>query len=58
MLLRTVTQVGEGNECGLVMEGYKDWQEGDEIVCYETRLVKRSLEEAAATQAVSIDEDF
>lgn len=57
-MLRTVTQVGEGNECGLVMEGYKDWQEGDEIVCYETRLVKRSLEEAAATQAVSIDEDF
>lgn len=37
-------EVKEGLECGIGIEGVKDFKEGDTIVCFEIQSVKRTLE--------------
>jgi translation initiation factor IF-2 len=32
-----VKEVANGFECGIVLDGFTDYKEGDEIVCYESR---------------------
>ena len=39
-----VAEVDEGNECGIVLEGYADIKEGDVLEFYETRQVEKTLE--------------
>jgi translation initiation factor IF-2 len=39
-----VAEVEEGQECGIVLEGYADVKEGDVLEFYETRQVEKTLE--------------
>jgi translation initiation factor IF-2 len=39
-----VTEVDEGQECGIVLEGYADIKEGDVLEFFETRQVEKTLE--------------
>jgi translation initiation factor IF-2 len=39
-----VTEVDEGQECGIVLEGFADIKEGDVLEFYETRQVEKTLE--------------
>src|SRR6266508_769150 len=39
-----VTEVDEGQECGIVLEGYADVKEGDVLEFFETRQVEKTLE--------------
>jgi translation initiation factor IF-2 len=39
-----VAEVDEGNECGVVLEGYADVKEGDVLEFFETRQVEKTLE--------------
>jgi len=38
-----VPDVSEGYECGIGVEGFKDFNEGDTIEVYEIKEIKRSL---------------
>ncbi len=50
-------EVGEGFECGILLDGFNDVKEGDVLEAYETRAVERtSLDEPApATAAAAAD---
>jgi translation initiation factor IF-2 len=39
-----VSEVDEGQECGIVLEGYADVKEGDVLEFFETRQVEKTLE--------------
>ncbi|HEX6229176.1 MAG TPA: EF-Tu/IF-2/RF-3 family GTPase, partial [Solirubrobacterales bacterium] len=39
-----VQEVDEGQECGIVLEGYADVKEGDVLEIYETQQVEQTLE--------------
>ncbi len=39
-----VAEVGEGQECGIVLEGFADIKEGDVLEFFETRQVEKTLE--------------
>jgi translation initiation factor IF-2 len=39
-----VTEVDEGQECGIVLEGFADIKEGDVLEFFETRQVEKTLE--------------
>jgi len=39
-----VAEVDEGQECGIVLEGYADIKEGDVLEFFETRQVEKTLE--------------
>ena len=39
-----VAEVDEGNECGIVLEGFADIKEGDVLEFFETRQVEKTLE--------------
>jgi translation initiation factor IF-2 len=39
-----VTEVEEGLECGIVLDGYQDVKEGDVLEAFETRQVEKTLE--------------
>jgi translation initiation factor IF-2 len=39
-----VQEVDEGQECGIVLEGYADVKEGDVLEFYETKQVEQTLE--------------
>jgi translation initiation factor IF-2 len=39
-----VTEVDEGQECGIVLEGFADIKEGDALEFFETRQVEKTLE--------------
>jgi translation initiation factor IF-2 len=39
-----VTEVDEGQECGIVLDGYADIKEGDVLEFFETRQVEKTLE--------------
>ncbi|MGZ5386538.1 MAG: translation initiation factor IF-2 [Solirubrobacterales bacterium] len=39
-----VTEVTEGNECGIVLEGYADIKEGDVLEFFEVKQVEQTLE--------------
>ena len=40
-------EVKEGFDCGLIIAGFNDFQEGDTITAYEVHEIKRTLEETA-----------
>ena len=37
-------EMREGFECGIGLDNFKKFKEGDIIVCYEIKSIKRSLE--------------
>lgn len=39
----TVTEVGHGHECGLSIEKYRDYQEGDEVECFRLEWKTKEL---------------
>jgi translation initiation factor IF-2 len=39
-----VTEVDEGQECGIVLEGYADIKEGDVLEFFETKQIEKTLE--------------
>jgi translation initiation factor IF-2 len=45
-----VREVAEGNECGMTIEGFDDYESGDLIEIIEIKEVARSLEEVAAAE--------
>ncbi len=47
-------KVSEGTECGLGVEGFLDWVEGDKLECYLMVAKNRRLEEAKASTAVDV----
>lgn len=49
-----VSEVSEGTECGLGVENFLEWAEGDILECFQVVVKNRKLEEAKATQAVDI----
>lgn len=49
-----VKEVAAGLECGVGVEGFSDWQEGDTIECFQMVTKTRKLEEARATMAVDL----
>lgn len=51
---RVITQVNAGLECGIAMEDYSDWEEGDMIEAFNTVQKKRTLEEASASMAAAV----
>lgn len=44
-----VKEVGAGTECGVSVEGFKDWEEGDKIEAFDLVEKRLKLEEAHAT---------
>merc|ERR1712039_274776 len=38
--------VKAGNDCGIDVEGFKEWEVGDLVECFESKERKTSLEEA------------
>ncbi|KAF2314473.1 hypothetical protein GH714_026801 [Hevea brasiliensis] len=51
-----VKEVNAGLECGIGMENYDDWEEGDIIEAFNTVEKKRTLEEASASMAAALEE--
>ena len=46
-----VKEVSAGNECGLRLTGFDEFEEGDSIIAMEIVQARRSLEEAADLHA-------
>ncbi|KAI9116569.1 hypothetical protein K1719_012736 [Acacia pycnantha] len=51
----SVKEVSAGLECGIGLEGYDDWEEGDIIEAFNSVQKKRTLEEASASMAAAIE---
>ncbi|XVF18218.1 hypothetical protein REPUB_Repub11eG0002600 [Reevesia pubescens] len=50
-----VKEVNAGLECGIGMDDYDEWQEGDIIKAFNTVQKKRTLEEASASMAAAVE---
>ncbi|XP_028760545.1 translation initiation factor IF-2, chloroplastic [Neltuma alba] len=50
-----VKEVSAGLECGIGLEDYDDWEEGDIIEAFNTVQKKRTLEEASASMAAAVE---
>ncbi|CAL5406092.1 unnamed protein product [Camellia sinensis] len=50
-----VKEVNAGLECGIGMDDFSDWEEGDIIEAFNTVQKKRSLEEASATMTAAFE---
>lgn len=48
-------QVGAGLECGIGMEDFDDFEEGDILKAYNTRQKRRTLEEASAQIVAALE---
>lgn len=48
-----VNEVSAGLECGLAVEGYTGWKEGDKIELCEIKAKQQSLEEARLVSALA-----
>ena len=48
-------QVNAGLECGLGLEDFDDWEEGDILEAFNTFQKKRTLEEASASMASAVE---
>ncbi|KAI3457575.1 hypothetical protein Pfo_014238 [Paulownia fortunei] len=51
-----VKEVNAGLECGIGIEEFSDWEEGDIIEAFNTVQKKRTLEEASASMSAAIKE--
>ncbi|OAY28880.1 translation initiation factor IF-2, chloroplastic isoform X2 [Manihot esculenta] len=51
-----VKEVNAGLECGIGMEDFDDWEEGDTIEAFNTVEKKRTLEEASASMVAAMEE--
>ncbi|XP_010459294.1 PREDICTED: translation initiation factor IF-2, chloroplastic [Camelina sativa] len=51
-----VKEVGAGLECGIGMDDYDDWIEGDIIEAFNAVQKRRTLEEASASMSAAIEE--
>ncbi|XP_061371494.1 translation initiation factor IF-2, chloroplastic isoform X2 [Gastrolobium bilobum] len=50
-----VNEVNAGLECGLGLEDYDDWEEGDILEAFNTFEKKRTLEEASVSMAAAVE---
>ncbi|XP_057451276.1 translation initiation factor IF-2, chloroplastic [Lotus japonicus] len=50
-----VKEVNAGLECGLGLEDFDDWEEGDFVEAFNTVQKKRTLEEASASMAAAVE---
>ncbi|XP_019455664.1 PREDICTED: translation initiation factor IF-2, chloroplastic-like isoform X2 [Lupinus angustifolius] len=50
-----VKEVNAGLECGLGLEDYNDWEEGDRVEAFNKVQKKRTLEEASASMAAAVE---
>ncbi|MFQ6648467.1 hypothetical protein Gotur_021703 [Gossypium turneri] len=50
-----VKEVNAGLECGMGVEDYDQWQEGDILEAFNTVQKKRTLEEASASMAAALE---
>ncbi|KAK7243965.1 hypothetical protein RIF29_38780 [Crotalaria pallida] len=50
-----VKEVNAGLECGLGLEDYDDWEEGDRVEAFNKVLKNRTLEEASASMAAAVE---
>ncbi|KAB2035587.1 hypothetical protein ERO13_D04G140701v2 [Gossypium hirsutum] len=50
-----VKEVNAGLECGMGVEDYDQWQEGDVLDAFNTVQKKRTLEEASASMAATLE---
>ncbi|EPS69459.1 hypothetical protein M569_05307, partial [Genlisea aurea] len=50
----SVKEVGSGLECGVGVEDFGEWEEGDVIEAFDTVQKRRSLEEASASMAAAL----
>lgn len=48
-------QVNAGLECGLGLEDFDDWEEGDILEAFNTVQKRRTLEEASASMAAAVE---
>lgn len=48
-------QVSAGLECGIVVEGFNEWVEGDVLEAFNTVQKRRTLEEASASMAAALE---
>ena len=48
-------QANAGLECGMGMDDYDEWQEGDILEVFNTVQKKRTLEEASASMAAALE---
>ncbi|KAF5728215.1 translation initiation factor IF-2 chloroplastic [Tripterygium wilfordii] len=51
----TVKEVNAGLECGIAIDHYSDYEEGDILEAFNTVEKKRTLEEAAASMAAALE---
>ncbi|KAF5728090.1 translation initiation factor IF-2 chloroplastic [Tripterygium wilfordii] len=51
----TVKEVNAGQECGIAIDDYGDYEEGDILEAFNTFEKKRTLEEAAASMAAALE---
>ncbi|MCH93852.1 translation initiation factor IF-2 chloroplastic-like [Trifolium medium] len=47
--------VNAGLECGIALEDYDDWEEGDILEAFNTIEKRRTLEEASASMAAAVE---
>ncbi|WJX72762.1 Translation initiation factor IF-2, chloroplastic [Trifolium repens] len=50
-----VKEVNAGLECGIALEDYDDWEEGDILEAFNTIEKRRTLEEASASMAAAVE---
>ncbi|XP_058757077.1 translation initiation factor IF-2, chloroplastic-like [Vicia villosa] len=50
-----VKEVNAGLECGLALEDYDEWEEGDILEAFNTVEKRRTLEEASASMAAAVE---
>ncbi|KAI5440546.1 translation initiation factor IF-2, chloroplastic [Lathyrus oleraceus] len=50
-----VKEVNAGLECGLALEDYDEWEEGDILEAFNTIEKRRTLEEASASMAAAVE---
>ena len=48
-----VAEVTNGNECGIGVEGFIEWKEGDKVAAFEVKTKRQTLEEASENQVVN-----
>ena len=61
-----VTEVSSGLECGVGLDGFNEWREGDKVEAFEVKVKNQSLEEASESRVANSlaffddgdDEDF